>query len=63
MHIIHLISLQSLLTLPFAAVKSQVSALKRELDELRTKYSGASDKLQEKNRQYQKLQVHMFASS
>ncbi len=33
------------------------------MEELRSKYNGTSDKLQEKNRQYQKLQVHMLLAT
>ena len=36
-------------------------ALKRDLESSRTKFNEASEKLVEKTRQYQKLQVHLLS--
>lgn len=38
-------------------MRSQASSLKKDLEALKTKYNEVSEKLMEKNRQYQKLQV------
>lgn len=39
------------------ALKNQVVSLKRDLDAIKTRYNETSEKLMEKTRQYQKLQV------
>jgi predicted nucleic acid-binding Zn-ribbon protein len=39
------------------ALKNQVVSLKRDLDTIKTRYNETSEKLMEKTRQYQKLQV------
>ena len=46
-----------LIYLKIVAVKSQLSALKKDLESIKTKHKEASEKLREKTRQYQKLQV------
>lgn len=43
----------------FEAVKSQISSLKKDLEAVKTKYNEVSEKLMEKSRQYQKLQVNV----
>lgn len=40
------------------AVKSHVSSLKKDLEAVKSKYNEVSEKLMEKTRQYQKLQVY-----
>ncbi len=41
----------------FLAAKTQLSSLKKDLESVKTKYNEVSEKLMEKTRQYQKLQV------
>ena len=41
----------------YVAVKSQQSLLKKDVEVMKTKYNEVSEKLMEKTRQYQKLQV------
>ena len=39
------------------ALKNQVVSMKRDLEAIKTRYNETSEKLMEKTRQYQKLQV------
>lgn len=39
------------------ALKNQVVSMKRDLETIKTRYNETSEKLMEKTRQYQKLQV------
>ena len=41
-------------------LKNQVVSFKRDLEAIKTKYNETSEKLMEKTRQYQKLQVSNF---
>ena len=41
-------------------LKNQVVSFKRDLESIKTKYNETSEKLMEKTRQYQKLQVSNF---
>ena len=43
-----------------AALRNQVISLKRDLENIKTRYNETSEKLMEKSRQYQKLQVGRF---
>jgi len=40
------------------AVKSQLTSIKKDAEAVKTKYNEVSEKLMEKSRQYQKLQVN-----
>lgn len=44
-----------------AAFKNQVVSLKRDLETIKTRYNETSEKLMEKTRQYQKLQVRAIS--
>lgn len=46
-----------------SAAKVQVNSLKKDLEAIKTKYNEVSEKMMEKTRQYQKLQVlHVHSS-
>ena len=46
-----------------AALRNQVVSLKRDLENIKTRYNETSEKLMEKSRQYQKLQVSIDLKS